>query len=1145
VALRSSIQTTTLFLIALALAALPSLTPPLPFPAVDLAGGGSHLAGDRPLLPLAFEAKGRGSEASFSAVTDGLALTLEPDAVALSTDAGTATMRFHGASAPSLAGDGPLPARLNRYKGSDRASWQTGVPLFERVRYSGLYPGIDAVFYGNEETLEFDFVAALGADPSVIILDFAGIGRLSLDAGGSLLLHLSDGLVTLRAPRAYQETGPLRKVVQSAWMVRDERSAALSLGEFDRSRTLVIDPELVYGSYLGASRSDSGEAVATDGDFVYFTGSASSPEITGDPPEVFPDSDIFVAKIDPAKTGADSLLYLTVLGGDDVDNGHDIAAQGGNAYLAGNAGEDFPIVGGFQAGPGGSQGVFLGWEAVVARLNASGEITYSSYLGGSGPENSLSGLNVSGIGTAVDIGPTGHIYLVGTTGSEDFPTRNAYDSTLANPDSCSIIGNTCLDVYAAEFDPDKTGADSLVYSTLLGGMNADLGTGIAVQDGKIYLAGYTISEDFPASAGAFQDRLGSDDRPDAFMAVLDPSLAGGTQLRYATYLGGSKIEGAIITGDPHIEHHARVDVGPGGLAAVTGVTESSDFPATPGALQVAFGGGDQDGFVALIDPSLSGGPSLVYSTYLGGAATDGGNDIEVDEEGRVHVAGFTASSNFPVTGGAQQEELSSVPVYKTSDGGATWQRSGRGLNGAPTRFVDMSMTISRADGRMFYVDEDSGVYRSEDGGASWQQVNGSQKLSQILADPESPGVLYAQGFGSGGFLVSEDGGETWPPRNTGLPQINGGVWVNDILVPAGASSAIYAAVQRDTADTPSVYKTTNQGGNWTPLPALVANVTNLMALDPSEPSVIYVTTGFGEGLHRYTGSGAWTKISDIIPVTLTIDPQDPMVMYAGLTAFDENDPAVKKSTNGGSTWNPSDTGLPRAETDYFPTPAAIAVDPEDSQTLYVSFGASSGRGGGVYKSMDGGQGWMASDTGLDAPDGEALLFHPADSSLLFALATPGRDAFLAVLDPSQQVSDQLVYGSFFGGGDDDEANGLAPGGEDVIYLAGATRSAGLELPGGFQPAIGDMTDGFLAAIDLAGGGSGAIAGDANCDGVINSIDALVVLRVVAGLPVTAGCLDAADVNCSGSLTATDSLSILRYVAGLPVSPPDGCRPIGT
>jgi hypothetical protein len=344
--------------------------------------------------------------------------------------------------------------------------------------------------------------------------------------------------------------------------------------------------------------------------------------------------------IDPA------LAYSTYLGGD-RDTGNGVAVDGaGSAYVIGSTqSSNFPTANALQGMLLGNTNVF------VSKLNPSGSaLVYSTYLGGSG--------NDFGNGIAVD--SAGNAYVTGTTGSYNFPTANALQSTNR--------GST-HNAFVSKLNPSGT---ALVYSTYLGGSQGDQGIGIAVDgSGNAYVTGSTLSTDFP-TANALQSTSPGGQK--AFVSKFNTS---GAALVYSTYLGGSQ-------GD----QGGGIAVDGLGNAYVTGSTSSTDFPtvnAFQGSLRVVRSG-YSNAFVSKLNPS---GSALVYSTYLGGGGPDNGNGIAVDGMGNAYVTGTTFSINFP-TFNALQSTLSltvSAFVSKFNPSGSalvysTYLNGNAGLGGS-------------------------------------------------------------------------------------------------------------------------------------------------------------------------------------------------------------------------------------------------------------------------------------------------------------------------------------------------------------------------------------------------------------------------------------------------------------------------------
>ena len=606
-------------------------------------------------------------------------------------------MRLAGGNAKArVIGLDELPGRNNYFIGNDPKKWRTNVPSDARVKYEGVYPGVDLVYYGNQRDLEYDFVVAPGADPNQIKLSFAGADGMRVDAAsGDLVLKVGDDEVRFHKPAVYQPAlaavssppspfvGAARLEARhsslvtrhSSFVLASNNEVAFRVARYDPKRTLVIDPVLSYSTYLGGSSADQGVGIAVDSSGnAYVSGFTQSTDFpTANSLQANPGGteDAFVTKLNPSGS---ALVYSTYLGGSGQDIGFGIAVDSsGSAYLTGyTSSTNFPTMKPLQASLDGTQ------DAFVAKLNPAGSaLVYSTYLGGSDID----------VGNWIAVDSSGNAYLTGYTRSTNFPTVNPLQATLdgtqdafvakLNLAGSALVYSTYLggsgvdlgfliavdssrnayvsgytsstdfptvnplqesygggtyDGFVAKLNP---AGSVLVYSTYLGGRGVDVCIGIAVDSsGNAYLTGYTSSTNFP-TLKPLQATL--DGTQDAFVAKLNPA---GSALVYSTYLGGSGVEiGEGIAVDSF------------GSAYVTGYTSSTDFP-TVNPLQASYGGGFFDAYLAKLNPA---GSALVYSTYGGGGGSDYGRGIAVDSSGNVYVTGGTLSNNFPTSSGAFQQ----------------------------------------------------------------------------------------------------------------------------------------------------------------------------------------------------------------------------------------------------------------------------------------------------------------------------------------------------------------------------------------------------------------------------------------------------------------------------------------------------------
>jgi hypothetical protein len=572
-------------------------------------------------IPLSFEAnRGQvGDSADYLARGPGYTLLLEATTASFELRNGTESAELHlrlvggnrNAEAEEL---NELEGKVNYFTGNDPAQWRQNIPTYGRVRYRDVYPGIDLVYYGNQRQLEYDFNVAPGKDAGAIKLRFEGADKVGVDPNGDLLVALGETILRQPKPIVYQEVEGERRPVDGGYRVSANGEVGFDLGEYDTARALVIDPTIVYSTYLGGGFGDGGLAIAVDSvGNVYVAGTTLSTNF----PTVNPlqsmnagSQEGFVTKINAAGT---ALVYSTYLGGSDADNVSGIAVDSaGNAYLTGfTQSVNFPTANAIQATFGGAQ------DAFVTKINAAGSaLVYSTYLGGSNAE--------AGAGIAVD--GAGNVYTTGSTSSDNFPTANALQATSSGGDA-----------YVTKMD---AAGSAFVYSTYLGGSGTDTGNSLKIDTaGNVYLTGLTGSTDFPTVNPIQGTNAGPTSFPeDAFVTKIN---AAGTALVYSTYLGGGGFDnGRSIALDSF------------GNAYLTGFTHSTNFP-TANALQPAKGStsGNRDAFVTKINAA---GSAFVYSTYLGGTSDQIGYAIAADGSGNAYVAGETASaSGFPLVNAIQ------------------------------------------------------------------------------------------------------------------------------------------------------------------------------------------------------------------------------------------------------------------------------------------------------------------------------------------------------------------------------------------------------------------------------------------------------------------------------------------------------------
>ena len=483
-----------------------------------------------------------------------------------------------GDSAVDLVGDNAMPGSSNYLRGNDPADWITDVPRFERVRANNVYAGIDLDYYENQGALEYDWIVAPGVDPRQIRIRFEGATAVRQERSGALRIFVGQQQLVQHAPVAYQTIDGERLEVAIRYQQSKQGDWEFALGKYDVTHTLIIDPVLIFSTFFGGTSASGAEDVVTDAEGnSYVIGTTASLDL---PSSI---SSFQAASVDQSR--------------------FTLSANPSDAY--------------------------------VAKFSPSGQLIYSTYLSGNGPD----------FGLAIDVDATGAAYAVGATQSTTFPTRRAVQSQpyggpypwgdiLADPD-----------IFVTKLAPDGKTVD---FSTYLGGAQADIAYDVRVDStGAAVVVGSTRSIQFPVVQAIQSRHSGFDPAPgasqfttqsDAFVTRLSRT---GDSLDFSTFLGGN--------GNDEL---TKVLYDADGNLLVAGSTLSTTGLPLTQALQTTLNGGLEAAEAGRADLLLSRIQArnhlLDRLTYWGGDGNDRARGLALDRTGKIFVLAETTSSDIHV-----------------------------------------------------------------------------------------------------------------------------------------------------------------------------------------------------------------------------------------------------------------------------------------------------------------------------------------------------------------------------------------------------------------------------------------------------------------------------------------------------------------
>ncbi|HWJ41196.1 MAG TPA: SBBP repeat-containing protein, partial [Candidatus Limnocylindrales bacterium] len=971
------------------------------------------------------------------------------------------TMNFWGANPRAAAVPiERLPGVSNYFIGNNPANWKTAIPTFAKVRYASIYRGIDLVYYGNRQQLEYDLIVKPGADAGAVRLAFSGADALELNSSGDAIVRSGKSEIILRRPFGYQPDGARQTPVTVSYYKTARNTLGVRLAKYDHSRPLVIDPVLVYSTYLGHDFAQ-GQAVAINpagGAVVagWIADGSTFPTLTG---PFGPAAGSVNAVVTEFNSTGSALLYSSVFGGS--KNGTGVAGTStdealgvavdttGDIFLTGFTNAiDFPIA---NTSVGGgttlnqNHNAQVHSDAFVTEFNSNlSGIVYSTYLGGS----------ESDFGNAIAVDNSGSAYVAGSTLSTDLPTSGVNAFQQSNPGSgimqgfvtkLALTGGIVTAPYSTYFGEPAT-SNPLANGTVLTGIAADASN-------NAYVAG-SAGAGFPFPGGSLGNHTFGGTW-DAIAARINTTLSGNASVIWASYLGGSGADwaNAITISLGCVQNCA---------AYVAGGTTSADFPTTSDAAagQTPFQsklGGYADGFVALlIGPT--GAP--FYSTLLGGESFDEVRGIAANVlYNNAIVTGVTQSQSFPTvsaTSGGLSASLGgpSGALFTSNDHGATltpvsgWSATQGSIRSSSALAFDPGTSPAT-----IFAGSTTGLWVSTNGGTSFTQPAASGLSGSIESvDFSSAGLFVGTTLG---LYLTTNGGISFSQLS--------GVPTSDTVYQVGTISQFAGYYTAATSN--GFYVTANSGTSFTQATGIPGGTQAFASvIDPNSCSGSSCTVYVGTDKGVYSG----TLSSSSAALSLTQTPLN----FATVTALGADatttPTTLYAATLGGAGVVASTTGFTTlTNATQYTTPQnvfSLALDTATSNPATVYAGASSQTLTSVFSSTNAGGSYSQG-----ASKAGSISALQDLSGTLYVGEFLTQDAFVTYLDG---YGAQLGFSGYLGGSSYEAGNAIANDAAGNSYTAGSTFSTDFPTsgtPSPYQATLGSgsgFVNSFVADISL-------------------------------------------------------------------------------
>jgi hypothetical protein len=967
-------------------------------------------------------------------------------------------LRFLGANrGSSLSGMEPRPGVSNYFIGNDPSKWQTHVPHFGRVKMDRIYPGIDLVFYGNPQQLEYDFQVAPGADPRTIHLNAGDATSTALDREGDLVLATSAGDVRLRHPNAYQEVDGAHRPVDSKFRLVSGNVVQFEIGTYDHTKPLMIDPVITYGVAIGGSNGTQAEGLDIDaaGD-AYVTGNSCSVDFpTAGGSQSHPDitttfcEDAFVLKLDPT---ASTLIYSDFVGGSGASTGTHVAVDAsGNAFVTGaTSSTDFPLVTNIgPAAPVPCPLVASGYNCptgFIFKLSPDGSsIIFSSLLGGS---------EASG-GLQVKLNPvTGDAVVVGATNSSDFqPQPNTLETTYSGGtcvDDASIAKTTSTPCFNGFLLGLNSSTGALLYGTFIGSANSSWAMGLAFDaTGNAYVAGNTLPP-LSSSLGPVTNTYA----PISGAATLNNIFV--TQLKLAQ----SKLSVGYLT---LVEGNGTDMLG--GIALdsseniyLTGSTTSTNLPVTSGAYQSTNkAAGDASCLSdAIVNPflplpcgtafigKLNAAGALSFLTYLGGSTAEWGEAIGIDSTDNLWLTGITSSSDFPFTASGASN-YNDTPFLAEMSGNGTTLSFASAIAGDMGQSADLKIDSANSVYVAGYANtapSSPGTYPVD------PEVQTPMFVQKWAAGPGPVMTVSATSLNFGPTIIgSTSAPQTVTISNTGPGPLQLGIQTVATNAPATGASTPFL-VTNDCGATLAANSSCTLTVSLQPFPS-PSNCTVANGCDPQPQSatiVIQNNAPSGTQTIALTGTSGVGPVVSIAPRAVTFPPQiagtSSTPQFVQISNQGDINLVLASATLGGPNaadfqlTNPCTSALPPGNFTANSCPLAIVFSPAASAT-----GNRTATLTLVDNAADSPQ--SISITGPVASAAAALYVSPSPVSFGYTLI--GGPTFVAQTDADitnvSSSTEVLVTGVTIGGTNAADFNLLPNGNNGQLVLNPGTEGA--------------------------------------------------------------------------------------------------------